>query len=68
MTMAILHDIGVAAQIGTYSDGVETPQGARWLYTSGTPGLAADGTHRTTSRARLRSRGRTSSRCWSVPA
>jgi len=42
--MATLHDIGVAAQIGSYSDGVETPQGARWLYTSGTPGLAADGT------------------------
>ena len=39
--MATLHDIGVAAQIGSYSDGVETPQGARWLYTSGTPGLAA---------------------------
>ena len=37
-------DIGVARQIGSYSDGVETPQGARWLYTSGTPGLAADGT------------------------
>jgi 2-iminobutanoate/2-iminopropanoate deaminase len=43
-TMATLHDIGVAAQIGSYSDAVETPQGARWLYTSGTPGLAADGT------------------------
>jgi 2-iminobutanoate/2-iminopropanoate deaminase len=44
MTMATLHDIGVATQIGTYSDGVEVPQGARWLYTAGTPGLAADGT------------------------
>jgi MFS family permease len=27
MTMATLHDIGVATQIGTYSDGVEVPQG-----------------------------------------
>jgi 2-iminobutanoate/2-iminopropanoate deaminase len=42
--MATLHDIGIAAQIGTYGDGVEVPQGARWLYTAGTPGLAADGT------------------------
>ncbi len=42
--MATLHDIGIAAQIGSYSDGVEVPHGARWLYTAGTPGLAADGT------------------------
>jgi enamine deaminase RidA (YjgF/YER057c/UK114 family) len=41
--MTTLHDIGIARQIGTYSDGVEVPQGARWLYTAGTPGLAADG-------------------------
>ena len=26
--MATLHDIGIAAQIGSYSDGVEVPQGA----------------------------------------
>lgn len=39
-----IHDIGVAGQIGTYSDAVEAPAGTRWLYTSGTPGLAADGT------------------------
>jgi 2-iminobutanoate/2-iminopropanoate deaminase len=38
------HNIGVAAQIGTYSDAVEVPPGARWLITAGTPGLAADGT------------------------
>ena len=37
------HDIGVATQIGSYSDGVEVPQGARWLFTSGTPGLAVGG-------------------------
>lgn len=38
------HNIGVATQIGTYSDAVEVPRGARWLITAGTPGLAADGT------------------------
>ncbi len=35
-----LHDIGVAAQIGKYSDAVETAPNLRWLHTSGTPGLA----------------------------
>jgi len=42
--MNIRHDIGVASQIGTYSDGVEVQAGQRWLYTAGTPGLALDGT------------------------
>jgi 2-iminobutanoate/2-iminopropanoate deaminase len=37
------HHIGVAARIGTYSDGVEVPAGARWLFTAGTPGLSIDG-------------------------
>jgi 2-iminobutanoate/2-iminopropanoate deaminase len=37
------HDIGVARQIGIYSDAVEAPAAARWLLTSGTPGLALDG-------------------------
>lgn len=37
-------DIGVARQIGKYSDAVEAPANARWLFTSGTPGLALDGT------------------------
>ena len=39
-----LHDIGVASQIGTYSDAVEVAPNARWLFTAGTPGLAEDGT------------------------
>ena len=39
----IVHNIGVAAQIGSYSDAIEVPAGARWLFTSGTPGLALDG-------------------------
>ena len=38
------HNIGVAQQIGTYSDAVEAPANARWLYTAGTPGIALDGT------------------------
>jgi enamine deaminase RidA (YjgF/YER057c/UK114 family) len=37
-------NIGVARQIGSYSDGVEVPSGKRWLVTSGTPGLGLDGT------------------------
>ncbi len=42
--MAIIrHDIGVASQIGKYSDAIEVSPSARWLYTSGTPGLALDG-------------------------
>lgn len=42
--MNVRHDIGIAKQIGKYGDAVEVPGGARWLLTSGTPGLAADGT------------------------
>ena len=42
--MTIRHDIGVASQIGTYSDAIEVPSGQRWLNTAGTPGLAVDGT------------------------
>ena len=43
-TANALHDIGIAGQIGTYSDAVEVPAHVRWLFTAGTPGLAADGT------------------------
>ena len=39
-----LHDIGIARQIGAYSDAVAVPANARWLFTSGTPGLASDAT------------------------
>ena len=39
----IVRNIGVASQIGSYSDAIEVPAGARWLFTSGTPGLALDG-------------------------
>src|SRR5438552_8733416 len=36
-------DIGVARQIGSYSDAVEVPPNARWLVTAGAPCLALDG-------------------------
>lgn len=36
-------DVGVASQIGTYSDAIEVPKNARWLFTSGTPGLSKTG-------------------------
>jgi 2-iminobutanoate/2-iminopropanoate deaminase len=42
--MSTVHNTGVAAQIGQYSDGVEVSGPARWLYTSGTPGIRPDGT------------------------
>jgi enamine deaminase RidA (YjgF/YER057c/UK114 family) len=38
-----LHDIGVARQISAYSDATEVPANARWLFTSGTPGLSSNG-------------------------
>jgi 2-iminobutanoate/2-iminopropanoate deaminase len=34
-----IHDIGVARQIGSYSDAIEAAPGLRWFVTSGTPGL-----------------------------
>jgi 2-iminobutanoate/2-iminopropanoate deaminase len=37
------HDIGIARQIGRYSDATEVSANARWLLMSGTPGLAIDG-------------------------
>jgi len=39
-----LHNIGVASQIGLYSDAVEAGADLRWLLTSGTPGLPTDDT------------------------
>ncbi len=38
-----IHDIGVAAGIGTYSDAIEAAPNQRWLFTSGTPGMDAAG-------------------------
>jgi len=37
------HDVGVASQIGKYSDAVEVRSNMRWLITSGTPGISAAG-------------------------
>ena len=38
-----IHDVGVAKQIGIYSDAIEVAPGLRWLFTSGTPGLERSG-------------------------
>ena len=42
-TKNIIHDIGIAAQIGKYSDAVELAGSSRLLFLSGTPGLTTDG-------------------------
>ena len=36
-------NVGVAAKLGKYSDAIEVSANARWLYTSGTPGLNEGG-------------------------
>jgi 2-iminobutanoate/2-iminopropanoate deaminase len=36
-------EIGIARQIGAYSDGIEVKSSLRWLLTSGTPGLSESG-------------------------
>jgi hypothetical protein len=59
MTHAI-HDIGVAKQIGAYSDAIEAGPNLRWLLTSGTPGLSTGGELRRISRGRRNSPGNTS--------
>jgi 2-iminobutanoate/2-iminopropanoate deaminase len=38
-----IHNVGAAKHIGKYSDAIETEPGLRWLFTSGTPGVADDG-------------------------
>ena len=43
MTHNTIHDVGIAKQIGAYSDAIETKSNLRWLYTSGTPGLSEAG-------------------------
>jgi enamine deaminase RidA (YjgF/YER057c/UK114 family) len=42
-TTHVIHDMGVAGQIGSYSDAIEAGPNLRWLVTSGTPGLSAAG-------------------------
>lgn len=41
--MNTAHNIGIASQIGKYSDAVAVPANSRWLYTAGTPGLDVNG-------------------------
>ena len=44
ITLQSYIDIGISQHIGKYSDAVEVPRPARWLFTSGTPGLTPEGT------------------------
>lgn len=39
----LIHDIGIASQIGAYSDAIEVRPNLRWLLASGTPGLSQTG-------------------------
>jgi 2-iminobutanoate/2-iminopropanoate deaminase len=43
-TVHSLIDVGISRHIGKYSDAAEVPRPARWLFTSGTPGILPDGT------------------------
>jgi len=43
-TLHPLIDVGISRHIGKYSDATEVPRPARWLFTSGTPGVLQDGT------------------------
>ena len=38
----IARDVGVSKHIGSYSDAIEAPADSRWLFTSGTPGVAPE--------------------------
>jgi hypothetical protein len=42
-TLQTFIDVGISRHIGKYSDAVEVRRPARWLFTSGTPGLTPDG-------------------------
>ena len=42
-TIHSLIDVGISKHSGKYSDAAEVPRSARWLFTSGTPGLLPDG-------------------------
>ncbi len=43
MTTHTIHDIGIARQIGRYSDAIEVKPNQRWLMTAGTPGFTDAG-------------------------
>jgi hypothetical protein len=47
-----IHDIGVARQIGEYSDAIEASAAERLLFLSETPGLTKDGRERPLSNRR----------------
>lgn len=41
--MNIPHNVGIASQIGKYSDAIEVQAPCRWLFSAGTPGLDHQG-------------------------
>ena len=43
VTNHIIHDIGIARQVGSYSDAIEVNSGFKWLYTSGAIGMTTNG-------------------------
>jgi 2-iminobutanoate/2-iminopropanoate deaminase len=43
LTQHAVQDLGIANQVGKYSDAVEVASNLRWLFTSGTPGLSIGG-------------------------
>ncbi len=43
VTRHTVQSLGVASQIGKYSDAIEVSPHLRWLFTSGTPGLSVEG-------------------------
>jgi enamine deaminase RidA (YjgF/YER057c/UK114 family) len=43
LTQHAVQNLGIANQIGKYSDAVEVASNPRWLFTSGTPGLSSGG-------------------------
>jgi 2-iminobutanoate/2-iminopropanoate deaminase len=43
LTKHAVQDLGIAVQIGKYSDAAEASSNLRWLFTSGTPGLSITG-------------------------
>ena len=63
-----IHDIGVAKQIGKYSDAVEVPVSGRLLLLSGTPGLTSDGHLPETFEAQAEQAWKTFWLYWNEPA
>lgn len=62
-----IQDIGIASQIGAYSDAIEVEPDTHWLLTSGTPGLSRTSELPMISQAKRNLLGSMLVTCWSVP-